>query len=165
MGPYPTKWDRTGVVIEVRQFDQYLIKVDGSNRSTLRNRKFLRQFQPVNPSPHPRSIDGDIAIHRYHPTPTAAPAEPTLDPPLAAPPEQVTSNQIPPIQDQEPLIPPEPTTVHQPPPIQVQEPPAPPNQDQMPPTYTPPADHTSTLRRSDRPRKPPKYLELYDRIS
>ena len=46
-GPHPTKWDRTGIVIEVRQFDQYVIKVDGSNRVTLRNRKFLRKFTPV----------------------------------------------------------------------------------------------------------------------
>ena len=23
--PYPTKWDKTGIVIEVRQFDQYII--------------------------------------------------------------------------------------------------------------------------------------------
>ncbi len=29
-GSHPLKWDRTGVVIEVRQFPQYLIKIDGS---------------------------------------------------------------------------------------------------------------------------------------
>ncbi|GFO16876.1 hypothetical protein PoB_004338100 [Plakobranchus ocellatus] len=40
-GPHPTKWDKTGIVIEVRQFDQYVIRVDGSGRVTLRNRKFL----------------------------------------------------------------------------------------------------------------------------
>ena len=27
-GPYPTKWDKTGVVIEVRQFDQYMVRVE-----------------------------------------------------------------------------------------------------------------------------------------
>ena len=48
-GPYPTKWDKTGVVIEVRQFDQYVVRVDGSGRVTLRNRKFLRKFIPVIP--------------------------------------------------------------------------------------------------------------------
>ena len=26
---YPLKWDKTGVIIEVRQFDQYAVKVDG----------------------------------------------------------------------------------------------------------------------------------------
>ena len=39
-GPYPTKWDKTGVVVEVRQFDQYVIRIDGSGRMTTRNRKF-----------------------------------------------------------------------------------------------------------------------------
>ena len=46
-GPHPKKWDKTGHVIEVRQFDQYVIKVDGSGRVTLRNRKFLRKYVPV----------------------------------------------------------------------------------------------------------------------
>ena len=46
-GPHPTKWDKTGIVVEVRQFDQYVIRVDGSGRVTLRNRKFLRQYHPV----------------------------------------------------------------------------------------------------------------------
>ena len=41
LGPHPKKWDKTGQVIEVRQHDQYLVKVDGSGRVTLRNRKFL----------------------------------------------------------------------------------------------------------------------------
>ena len=46
-GPHPLKWDKTGTVIEVRQFDQYIVKVDGSGRVTLRNRKFLRKYLPV----------------------------------------------------------------------------------------------------------------------
>ena len=46
-GPHPTKWDKTGIVIEVRQFDQYVVRVDGSGRVTLRNRKFLRLYHPV----------------------------------------------------------------------------------------------------------------------
>ena len=39
-GVNPTKWDRTGMVVEVRQYDQYVIRVDGSGRVTLRNRKW-----------------------------------------------------------------------------------------------------------------------------
>ena len=31
-GPHPNKWDRTGIVIKVRQFHQYLIRIDGSGR-------------------------------------------------------------------------------------------------------------------------------------
>ena len=48
-GPHPTKWDKTGIVVEVRQFDQYVVRVDGSGRVTLRNRKFLRKYLPVVP--------------------------------------------------------------------------------------------------------------------
>lgn len=49
-GPFPIKWDKTGRVVEVRQFDQYVVRVDGSGRVTLRNRKFLRKYVPVYPS-------------------------------------------------------------------------------------------------------------------
>ena len=59
-GPNPLKWDRTGIIIEVRQFDQYIVKIDGSNRSTLRNRKFLRKFIPMRTAQQPRSILLDI---------------------------------------------------------------------------------------------------------
>ena len=40
-GNHSTKWDKTGVVVEVRQYDQYVVRMDGSGRMTLRNRKFL----------------------------------------------------------------------------------------------------------------------------
>ena len=46
-GNHPLKWDKTGRVVEVRLFDQYLVKVDGSGRTTLRNRKFLRKYSAV----------------------------------------------------------------------------------------------------------------------
>ena len=46
-GPNPTKWGRTGLVVEVRQFDQYVVRVDGSGRPTVRNRRFLRKYNPV----------------------------------------------------------------------------------------------------------------------
>jgi hypothetical protein len=41
------KWDKTGVIIEVRQCDQYGVNVDGSGRVTLRNRICTRQ-EPQN---------------------------------------------------------------------------------------------------------------------
>ena len=53
IGPNPRKWDKTGRVVEVKQHDQYVVRVDGSGRVTLRNRKFLRQFTPVMPSTIP----------------------------------------------------------------------------------------------------------------
>ena len=45
-GHHPTKWDRSGIVTEVRNHDQYLVKVSGTGRVTLRNRRFLRKFSP-----------------------------------------------------------------------------------------------------------------------
>ena len=49
-GPSPTKWDRSGVVVEAPGHDQYRVKVDGSGRLTLRNRRFLRAYTLANPS-------------------------------------------------------------------------------------------------------------------
>ena len=46
-GNHPLRWDRTGLVIEVKQFDQYAVRVYGSGRVTHRNRKFLRKFDKI----------------------------------------------------------------------------------------------------------------------
>ena len=51
-GSLPTKWDKTGLVIGVRQFDQYVIRVDGSGRRTLSNRKFIPPSDCQGPSCH-----------------------------------------------------------------------------------------------------------------
>ena len=53
-GNSPLKWDRTGVVVEVLGYDQYYVKVDGTGRITLRNRKHLRKIgfrKPAEPFP------------------------------------------------------------------------------------------------------------------
>ena len=51
-GPNPTKWDRSGLVVEPLGYDQYRVKVDGSGRLTLRNRRFLRPYTPISlPNP------------------------------------------------------------------------------------------------------------------
>ena len=71
-GPNSTKWDKTGVVIEVRQFDQYVTRMDGSGRVALRNRRFLRKYVPVQPQPARRTIADDF---RYLPTPRSQPRE------------------------------------------------------------------------------------------
>ena len=31
-GPHPTKWDKSGMIVDVKPYDQYLVKVDGSGR-------------------------------------------------------------------------------------------------------------------------------------
>eukprot|EP00794_Sanderia_malayensis_P000861 gene861-153_t len=46
-GPHPTKWDRLGLVIESLGNDQYRVKVDGSGKLTLWNRRFLRAYTPL----------------------------------------------------------------------------------------------------------------------
>ena len=43
------RWDRSGVILEVGDFDKYRVKVDGSGRITTRNRQFLRQVHPYQP--------------------------------------------------------------------------------------------------------------------
>ena len=46
MGNFPRKWDKTGVIVESRPHQQYVIRLDGSRRATLRNRKFIREYTP-----------------------------------------------------------------------------------------------------------------------
>ena len=48
VGNHPRRWDKSGVVVEVKQNHQYQVKKDGSGIITLRNRKFLRKFTPFN---------------------------------------------------------------------------------------------------------------------
>ena len=42
----PNKWDREGTVVQTGDNDQYLVRVHGTGRVTLRNRRFLRKFVP-----------------------------------------------------------------------------------------------------------------------
>ena len=46
-GRHPTKWDKTGVILENKPHSQVLIRIDGSRKATLRNRKFVRQILPA----------------------------------------------------------------------------------------------------------------------
>ena len=74
-GNNPKRWCNTGTVVEVGEFDKYLVKVDGSGRLTVRNRRYLRpnvtyqealegsraeapQDQPVRRSERLRKKDG-----------------------------------------------------------------------------------------------------------
>ena len=45
----PNKWDREGTVIQTGENDQYLVRVHGTGRVTLRNRRFLRKFSLRSP--------------------------------------------------------------------------------------------------------------------
>ena len=46
-GTKPKRWDRSGVVVEVKPHGQHLVRVDGSRRVTLRNRQFLRRVEQL----------------------------------------------------------------------------------------------------------------------
>ena len=98
-GLHPNKWDRTGTVIEVRQFHQYLIRVDGSGRQTLRNRKFLRKFVPMYQPPKRRSILEDITCLPPSRSPdrddTTTLPSPPIQNPTPIPPEDQTSQATP----------------------------------------------------------------------
>ena len=45
-GRTPRAWGKTGVVVEVNDFNSYQVKVDGSRHVTKRNRRFLRKILP-----------------------------------------------------------------------------------------------------------------------
>ncbi len=82
-GQHPNKWDRTGTVVEVKQHNQYQVKVDGSGRVTLRNRRFLRKFTPIACPEPPRPIGVDLGMKL---TPTPLPPR-TISPMLPSPPD------------------------------------------------------------------------------
>ena len=48
VGNHPRRWECTGTAVEVKQFHQYVVNIDGSGRLTLRNRQHLRRFTPFN---------------------------------------------------------------------------------------------------------------------
>ena len=60
-GSHPKKRDKSGTVVELGNYDQYWVKVDGSGRLTLRNRRFLRKFVP------PSLTIGDPLSHSHQP--------------------------------------------------------------------------------------------------
>jgi hypothetical protein len=43
-GSHHRKWDRTGVITQIGDNGQYLVRVDGSHHVTLQNRQFLRRY-------------------------------------------------------------------------------------------------------------------------
>ena len=43
-GPHPNKWDRTGIIVECRPHNRYMVKIDATGRLMLKNRQFLRKY-------------------------------------------------------------------------------------------------------------------------
>jgi len=74
VGNHPRRWDRTGVVIEVCRYHQYVVRVDVSGRITIRNCRFLRKYTPVFQPDRRKSILDDL---KYLPTNSVDPPSPT----------------------------------------------------------------------------------------
>ena len=76
------KWIRTGTIVEILPFRQYRIKMHGSGRVCLRNRRFLKPIGPINHSyPHisPTNFEQNPA-----PAQTAAKDAPQIEAPAPA---------------------------------------------------------------------------------
>ena len=43
-GRFPKKWEKTGVVVENKDYDKVVVRMDGSRRLTTRNRRFVRRI-------------------------------------------------------------------------------------------------------------------------
>ena len=166
-GNYPNKWDRTGSVVEVKQYHQYQIRVDGSGRLTLRNRRYLRKFTPATALTAHRSILEDIAyapvphlpqpaatVHSPHPTTLPQATPNTRNPP----PEPVTYHETPTPTPPPPLMTPARAT-H--PPVSTTTPSATPTATASPGHLEPrtlTTEEPKLLRRSERQRKQPDWL-------
>ena len=61
LGNNPKRWDKRGIVLEVLPNRQYKIKMDGSRRISLRNRKHLKKFKPVVSEPNNPLVYGPAA--------------------------------------------------------------------------------------------------------
>ena len=73
-GPRMRRWDRTGRIVECLGPRQYRIRLDGSGRITIRNRRFLRLTHtqgapnpPNNPPPAPGLLLAQPAAPQQHP--------------------------------------------------------------------------------------------------
>ena len=95
VGNKPLRWDRTGVVTDIKAHDQYEVKMDGSGRLTLRNRRFLKPH-----SPYRQTLSGSIPepIIREPPSETFGPEELTPNTP-----EDTPKPTIPPLPIETPM--------------------------------------------------------------
>ena len=105
-GRYPTKWDKTGVIVEIKPHNQLVIKVDGSRRLTLRNRRFVKKLTISQPSHQP--LDRLLSTppsqpHRHDPpsqprppggSSLPVPRQPELLPPDNILPAPVTEHKV-----------------------------------------------------------------------
>ena len=92
VGPHAKKWDRTGLITEVWPNRKYTVKIDGSGRTSKRNRKFLRLYRPASlcaknlqfiqdnePAEESASTTRDIPVPDVIPRPPESPPTQPLD--------------------------------------------------------------------------------------
>ena len=86
-GHSPKKWDRSGIVVETKNNDQYVVKMSGSGRLTLRNRRFLRKCtlptgtsKPMSPIPQP--LSPEVTAESRVQQPVTSTAEESADTPV-----------------------------------------------------------------------------------
>ena len=89
-GAHPKRWEKTGVVAETADHRQYTIRMDGSGRCTLRNRRFLKKILPVcsdRPMTSPRTqvVNTPLVQLHYDSPPSQPPHTSPLEPTLQLP--------------------------------------------------------------------------------
>ena len=125
-GSHPNKWDKTGIVVQVGVYNQYLVRIDGYRRLTLRNRQYLRKMIP--PKMMMQEIPNRNLEHtaQFPPEPSIVAhqpvqqSEPEAVESTVQPPAEPLSVAQPPVQQSEPQA--QPTTVQPSAEIEIQVP-------------------------------------------
>jgi hypothetical protein len=102
-GNHQKRWDKRGVVIKVNNYDQYMVRLDGSRRLTRRNRKFLRNFEPFRPVRPFNTTAGGQEQHDQTAQPQAPVQSPARQVPVQSPARQVQTKQHSTVQPQAPV--------------------------------------------------------------
>ena len=113
-GRFPIRWDKTGVVVQVGENDQYIVKVDGSGRLTLRNRKYLRKVDSIRKPSWKQIVPVNECYDSQEIPQTPSPSVQTFEQPVSLPVER-TSQELsnPPVESRDAIEMTEPSTFDQ----------------------------------------------------
>ena len=155
-GVHPTRWDKTGRVMEIHPHSQYTVRMDGSGRCSTRNRRFLRSCLPFMSDTKlysPKIINNDLPSLLQ----PSDPEENTMseDTNTQSETEQIThvENAVPstdPLVKETHMLNPSPTT----------QDPATNERESLPASQDVSHESPPPLRRSQRKRKPPPMLSV-----
>ena len=65
-GRFPTKWDKTGTVIENMNHDKVRIRLDGSRQITVRNRRFVKKIVSPPDLPSQGEVEAPVSESEQH---------------------------------------------------------------------------------------------------